>query len=587
MKKLSFSILLTLFSIALLGQKRTYQLPKGVSSEDVSQDFIIIRLKNDTQELKSKLFGKSYSENLQKAIPTANTEKSRHPLSNIYKLKVNKGSNIIDKINLLLEDENVLYAEPYFNYRPLFIPNDPYANPSTGSQTYLSVIKAYDAWTIESGDSTITIGILDSGMDFNHPDLTPQIALNLDDPINGIDDDNDGLIDNYYGWDIADNDNIPLSDYDPHGTQVGAMSSARVNNNQGMAGAGFRSKVLPIKIFSSAGNQFRYGYEAIALAADLGCKVLNLSWGSEGSYTQFGQDIINYAVLDKDVVIVAAAGNTNDDLDFYPASYDNVLSVAASDMSDEKTFFSTYSFNVDLVAPGIDIFTATNDGEYISGLSGTSLSSPLVAGAAALVRARFPNLNALQVAQRIRVTSDDIYNVGSNNVYNGKLGKGRLNMLRALTDVTPSLRLDTMFYTNGEGQYAFREDTLSVSISLKNYLDSFNSGTVTLSTESAYVTILNQTYSLGRLETLENTNNFEDPFLVVLGDNLPPNETIAFRLDYNDGVYDDFEYFEIQTSPSYYNVKSGELLYTVSGDGDLGYDLAGHSKGSGVQFNGK
>ena len=586
LKKLACTILITLFSIALFGQKRAYHLPRGVNENQISTDYIIVRFKNNSPELRSRILSKGEEGNLEKAIPSSKSEKKKHPLSNIYKLKVDKGTDIIIKINELLQDDNVLYAEPYFNYRPLYIPNDPEANPTTGNQTYLSAIKAYDAWTIESGDSTITIGVLDSGIDFDHPDLATQIAYNIDDPINGIDDDNDGLVDNYYGWDIADGDNIPLSDFDPHGTQVSAMSSARVNNGIGMAGTGFKSKVLPIKIFTSSGNQFRYGYEAIALAADLGCKVINLSWGAEGAYSQFGQDVINYAVLENDAVIIAAAGNTNDDLDFYPASFDNVLSIAASDMSDNKTFFSTYSHNVDLVAPGIDIFTATNDGGYVSGLSGTSLSSPLVAGAAALVRARFPDLNALQIAERIRVSADDIYSVGSNGSYSGKLGKGRLNMLRALTDVSPSIRLDTIFYTNGEGSYAFREDTLSISIQLKNYLDEFNSGTVTISSESPYVTIINNTLSVESLGTLETTNNFNTPFQVKLSSDLQPNETISFRLDYNDGVYSDFEYFEIQSSPSYYNVASGNLIFTTTSDGDMGFDELDYENGVGVKFNG-
>ncbi len=559
-------------------------MPKGVSSDQYSPTTIIVKMRPGSSQ---QLSGKSSSEQVMKSVNRAIPQINRrsHPLANIYKVEIEQGQDLQKKINELLADPDVVYAEPYFNHRPLLIPNDPNANPTTGGQTYLSIINAYDAWTVERGDSTIVIGILDSGVQPDHGDLESQIAYNFNDPINGIDDDGDGLIDNFAGWDIADNDNNPTADNDEHGTEVTGVSSARVNNNLGIAGTGFNSKFLPIKIFTSSSNNFNFGYEAIALAADLGCKVINLSWGSTNSFSQFGQDVINYAVLEKDAVVIAAAGNTDELLDFYPASFDNVLSVSATNIQDEKAFFATFSYKIDMVAPGENIFVATNGNTYGTGKVGTSYSAPMVAGAAALVRARFPNLSAVQVMEKMRVTSDDIYNVPANGPYIGQLGKGRLNMLEALTNnSTPSVRIKSMNYSNGLGEYIYANDTISITTEVINYLTSLSSGTTTLSTSSPYVTVVNDSYAISSLNTLESKSNSTDPFLIVTSNDLPPDEELVFRVDFESSLYSDFEYFIIDSSPSNTIAQSGDLALTVTSDGDLGYDNEFFDQGIGVTY---
>lgn len=584
-------ILLLLF-ITLTGslhaQERSYRLPKNIDKNQYSAQTIIVKFKTTPEgNLSGRSFGKTTIQKSARAIASNNKKAQKHPLANIFKINLEQGQDIEVAINDFLKDDNVLYAEPYFNHRPLFIPNDPDAAPGTGAQDYLEIIEAYDAWTIERGDSTVVIGVLDSGVQPDHPDLYQQIAYNLDDPVNGIDDDNDGLIDNFIGWDIADNDNNPVADTDSHGTEVTATSSARTNNGEGMAGTGFNSKFMPIKTFRSGNDAFNMGYEAIALAADLGCKVLNLSWGAPNSFSQFGQDVINYAVLEKDVIIVAAAGNTNEQLDFYPASFDNVLSVGATNIMDEKAFFATYSYFIDLMAPGEDIFTATNNSTYVSGKIGTSYSAPMVAGAAALLRARFPDLTAQQIMERLRVTADDIYSVGSNNSFEGLLGKGRLNMSRALTDDTPALRIDSLSYTNGLGEFAYFEDTLSISVRIKNYLSTLTNATATLTSNSPYVSFIDSEMEISSIGTLETLNNFDLPFRIVLSENTPPDEAIVFRLDFEGLVYSDFEYFTLRTSAGYTSVTGNQLSMTVSSDGDLGYDENDFFNGEGVLFQGE
>ncbi|MTI39323.1 T9SS type A sorting domain-containing protein [Fulvivirga lutimaris] len=562
--------------------QRSYRLPKGVSPSEYASNTIIVKLKSgELNSLKNRSFKTNKLTNAERALTHISQKSSKHPLSNIFKIEVENSDQLLSTINELLKDDNVVYAEPYFNHRPLFVPND----KELAQQTYLSVVKAFDAWTIEKGDSSIVIGVLDSGVQPDHPDLQQQIAYNLNDPVNGLDDDGDGLIDNYAGWDIADNDNNPTADTDPHGTQISGISSARVNNGIGISGTGFNTKFLPIKIFESGSNFFRNGYEAIALAADLGCKIINLSWGSAGSFSQYGQDIINYAVLVRDAVIVAAAGNTPEHLDFYPASYDNVLSVGATDMLDNKSGFATFSYNIDLMAPGQNIFHVDNDSKYNANGSGTSFSSPMVAGAAALVRARFPHLTAVQVMERIRITSDDIYSIGTNSDFEGLMGNGRLNMLRALNDIsTPSIRLKNITYNNGLKTQAYARDTLNISMDIINYLNVARNTTLTLSSTSPYVQVTSSEFSISSLASIDTISNIDSPFQVVLTSDLPASEDLVFRVDMMGNDYEDFQYFTIKTSPNYVNFKSGQLEMTIAGDGDLGYDRDGFLSGIGFNY---
>ncbi|MDP4267487.1 MAG: S8 family serine peptidase, partial [Bacteroidota bacterium] len=253
-------------------------------------------------------------------------------LSLIYELEYANSFDIEEAINLLYKSELIDYAEPHYIQKTLLTPND----PNISSQYHLNLIHAYEAWDICTGDTNVVIGIVDTGTDFGHPDLG-NIKYNYNDPIDGKDNDGDGYIDNFYGWDLGENKNNPQWDAnESHGVLVTGSASATTNNGIGIAGVGFKCKYLPIKVSNSAGALTKT-YEGIVYAADHRCQIINCSWGDSASgYSQYHQDIINYATYNKNSLIVASAGNASNQSIYYPAAYENVISVAGSDQSDVK-----------------------------------------------------------------------------------------------------------------------------------------------------------------------------------------------------------------------------------------------------------
>lgn len=505
-------------------------------------------------------------------------------LEGIYRLELSNETDTEQWLVDILSFPNVKYAVADHAVDLLLVPND----PQIASQSYLDVIKAYDAWNVTQGDPNIVIAISDNGSDYAHEDLVNKVAYNESDPVNGIDDDNNGYVDDYLGWDLADNDNDPFGDTPnsnpSHGTLVAGIAAAEANNSIGVAGVGYKTTFLPLKVFKTSSGSAVNSYESIIYAADQGCDVINLSWGSAGFNSALLQDMINYAVLEKDVVVVAAAGNTNADLDFYPASYDLVLSVGMTNDNDEKNIFATYSYKIDLMAPGGSVYGPANNDNY-EYRQGSSFSSPQVAATAALVRSTFPEMNAIQIMEQIRMTTDDIYDVGSNSDYEGKLGKGRLNVYRAVstTDVA-SMRSFDYTYSGPFGNLLFREDTVEVDISFVNILRPVENATVNISSVSPYVEILNNEIALGSLNEFDTLDNVS--IKILLTSDTPPEETIGFRMDYSDAQgYEDFEYFEFTTAPSFIEMDNQNIELTVGSDGRLGYATEVMDDGIGLKYN--
>lgn len=338
-------------------------------------------------------------------------------------------------------DPNVEYAEPNYILHALEIPNDPHFtklwglnNEGQTGGTFDADIDAPEAWDKQKGSQDVIVSIIDTGVDYTHPDLADNMWTNPGEiPNNGVDDDNNGFVDDYRGWDFANNDSDPKDD-NRHGTHVAGTIGAVGNNARGVTGVCWTIRLMPLKFLDAGGSgSTSNAVKAIIYAVDNGAKILSNSWGGGGSSSAL-KDAIVYAD-NKGALFVAAAGNEGKDNDKqpnYPSNYDveNVIAVAATDHRDRLASFSNYgATTVDLAAPGVSIYSTTpgNNFEY---LNGTSMATPHVSGAAALIWAHYlPTADKDLVKYRLFGAVDYV-----RDLQNKMLLDGRLNVNNALTD---------------------------------------------------------------------------------------------------------------------------------------------------------
>ncbi|RPH92279.1 hypothetical protein EHM69_13040, partial [candidate division KSB1 bacterium] len=371
------------------------------------------------------------------------------------------------------------------------VPNDPFYS----RQWWLPAIEAEAAWNITRGDPSVAIAVVDLGVDFTHPELAAARWQNEAElhGLGGVDDDGNGYIDDFYGWDFMDGDGDPTpSPYEPlqsHGTHVAGIAAAARNNGQGIAGLAPDCKIMAVR----AGQfpEVYYGYEAIYYACRAGAKAINCSWGG---YTEsaYERDIIEYAI-DHGSVVVASAGNDNVSSRHYPAGIEGVVSVAATQMTDLAAVFTQYGPWVKIAAPGTYILsTVIGEGgthDY-SSYQGTSMSAPLVAAACAMVTGRFPHMTSRAIAARVVSSADPIDLRNPTHV--GELGIGRLNVWRALKDTLPGIHLGDIIYTefSGNGDGRIREgESADLRISIYNELDETDDviGQISIPSNDAYL----------------------------------------------------------------------------------------------------
>lgn len=471
---------------------------------------------------------------------------------------------------------NFTYEVPDMHY-----PDD----PLLPDQYYLESIEAFSAWAISRGDTNTVIGIVDTGVSLTHPDLAEAIKYNYNDPVNGEDSDGDGYVDNFYGWDLGEGNNDPSFNNSAHGLHVSGIAAATPDNGIGIAGVGYHSKFLPVKVDDEFGRLVR-AYEGIVYAADQGASVINCSWGSHFNPGPFASDIIDYAVLNQDALVVAAAGNSGNDDPFYPASLENVLSVAAVDSLDSKTGFSSYGPYVDLTAPGVRMLsTWVNDTYLFSG--GTSMAAPVVAGAAAILRSFFPEMDAMQIAALMKITADSTDEVEDNGEYRGQLGYGRINLFRSLTEdhrpyitVCEYLQPEDEFLSLRPGQQ------LDLSFRMKNLLSSSGILRAVLETDCELTEVLSDTLFIGPLSTYETFDNTEDPFIISVSGDIPANHDVVFTLRFydSDNRLAGRQSFSRILNADYVNIDAGPISTTISSRGAIGFNYPDYSQGRGLIY---
>ncbi len=392
------------------------------------------------------------------SISGGNVKHSYKIVPGLTLVKLRENLSVEDAVPAFKSTSGILYAEPNYKIKLLStFPNDPnfaqlwgMHNEGQTGGTEGADIEAPEAWDIATDANSIIVAVLDTGVDYTHPDLADNIWVNEAElnGIQGVDDDENDYVDDVYGWDFADGDADP-KDYYYHGTHCAGTVGAAGGNDEGVVGVCWNVKIMNLKVFPNYGDEtFISGaIKAIEYAVDKEAKILSNSWGGGPDSNSLREAI--QAADANGVLFVAAAGNypqlpwlDNDAIPVYPASYDcnNVISVMSTDHDDNRSSFSHYGANsVDLGAPGSDILSTfpTYETSAMSGygystnyemISGTSMATPHVAGACALVWSMNPALSHLEVKDIILDTVD---------VTDPQLecvSEGRLNLYNAIVE---------------------------------------------------------------------------------------------------------------------------------------------------------
>ncbi len=504
-------------NVLMIKTKQIYSLAKGAStmgSSSLQATLSSINAKGIRQIAPEMAQGKNFGI-LSKA--------DEFGVARWYEVRYDAPIDPFDLCKELMDQPDIEIAEPVYTRKATqtrVTPNDiRYAE-----QYGLQRIQAELAWGVTRGNTNTIIAIVDNGTDVNHEDLRDNVWINpgesgtdaqgRDRRTNGVDDDNNGKVDDWRGWDFIGNitnderlqwlfkeNNLPVSATPPqinpndgrnHGTHVGGIAGATTNNARGIAGSGFQCRILAVKVASDnpALPAYYRTTEGILYSAQMGASVINCSFGGSGS-AAFDQDIINQVTL-MGSLVVAAAGNSavpQDNL-FFPADYDNVLSVGASNAQDTPADFSNYGINTTVFAPG-DAILSTVGGNQYAVYDGTSMASPMTAGIAALVRTVNPTWTPYQVLQQLRSTSDNVLYPGqSERPYEYY---GRLNAFRAVTanrtfntgDQVPGISHTGVGFASSNlttAGFLNSFQPVTMRVFLRNFLSNAQNVTVSLST---------------------------------------------------------------------------------------------------------
>lgn len=323
-------------------------------------------------------------------------------------------------------------------------PNDLAVEFGSPNQWYLHHIGAEQAWDYSLGNANTVVAVVDNAFLSEHEDLINKISINnAEIPNDGLDNDNNGFVDDYAGWNARSNngDVFISSTNTSHGTHVAGIAAAQTNNDLGIASLSYSSNWLPVKVGDNSDN-ITHGYEGISFAVSRGAKVINCSWGTFDS-SATAKSVIEYA-LSEQCFVVASAGNFATEQTVYPATYQGVISVAATTQSDIKLNTSSFGPRVNISAPGSGIWStiATETAASSYGfMSGTSMASPLTASLLALMSAYAPSGSDSVILHCLYFTAVDIYNIPGNAAYDSLLGAGRIDAENAMRCLNQTLHL--------------------------------------------------------------------------------------------------------------------------------------------------
>ncbi|MBW3538120.1 S8 family serine peptidase [Candidatus Parcubacteria bacterium] len=385
----------------------------------------------------SRLNQSLQAQKFEPVIPRRLAGQADGPLAAWYKVELPGAKAVItpdsvaygtlqQQLNRYRQDPDVETAEPNYLAGVTVAPNDPMYKDQYGPKK----INMESAWEHTTGSHSVAVAVVDTGIDRNHVDLAGNIWANPGEvPDNGVDDDRNGYVDDYNGWDFVNNDNDPYDDYKVgHGTLVAGIIGAATNNATGIAGVNWQVKLAALKAIDSTGNGTADNIaKAISYGTAKGMDVTNLSIAAAGTAPLIIQDAIRNA-YGNDVVLVAGAGNNNKDASgYWPANMDETIAVGATDAVDERWAYSNYGSKLEVMAPGVNVTTLCTLNRYCY-TSGTSLSTPHAAGVAALMLAKKSSLTNREIRKIFHGTSQDLGAAGRDDWY----GYGRIDANAAM-----------------------------------------------------------------------------------------------------------------------------------------------------------
>lgn len=368
----------------------------------------------------------------------------------------------------------VAYAEPLHVLRTQYVPNDSLHGRS--GQDFHAQHRIEAGWDLSQGSPDVVVAIVDSGVDYTHPDLagklwrnpSPGLAATLSPLFTQIANDT-------IGWNFWDSGPItaPVQTADPrpngssHGTHVAGLAAADTDNRIGISGSGFRSRYMAVRAGGTVADptSIGFGYQGILYAALNGADVINCSFGGT-TYSQFGADIVAFATS-LGSLVVGAAGNTGTETSFYPASFPEVLSIGSVTSTGNRSLFSSHGFDLDLMTRGNNLLSTVPNGAYALN-TGTSMAAPVAAGIAALVRHRNPTWSPARVRHQMRASADPaIY--AQNSTLADKLGMGALDAFAALDRPLPGIAVESAVFAGPTGTKLGIGESGTLSVRIRNH----------------------------------------------------------------------------------------------------------------------
>ena len=436
------------------------------------------------------------------------------------------------------------YAEPVFmqertgamdtdGFGWLADPDDTYY----GNQTHLPRMRLPEAWDeVRGEDSTAVIAIVDGGTAWRHEDLEANVWTNPNEVAdNGIDDDNNGFVDDVHGWNFTDDKPDPTgptgSDNAWHGTAVAGTAVADTDNSQGIAGSSWNALFMGLNASCQDQDFFCYTTSGIVYAGMNGADVITASFGSQ--FASLTQELAIQAALDEGALVVASSGNDGVNVDiqpFYPSGFTTTLSVGGIQKNSDLNVFN-YGQSVNVFAPSTNI-DVTTPGDGYGGASGTSFAAPLVAGVAALVKTAHPSWPPERVREQIRLTAVNIDS--ANRARAGLMGRGKVDAYAAVTaDPLPGVRVVSWSYRNQNGtKQLISGDQVDVRITFKNFHGAGQNISASLTTGETYVNWTTEQVSLG---SMSYGDTLTANFAFNIDASAPNNQTLRLVPEITEG----------------------------------------------------